>query len=204
MAVLTAWDNFYVIVGSSAGALTGLTFIAVTLVAGRPQRGTSWGIGAFTTPTVVHFSVVLFISALLSAPWSTLTPAAYVLGICGVAGVASGVVVVRRFRRQGTYQPVGEDWLWFAFTPLVIYSALFVAALLLPSHPVQALFVVAAVMAALLFLGIRNAWDVVTYIAIDLAGEGDSPATSSATAQVSESDVTVEHDERIVVEHGEQ
>lgn len=59
-------------------------------------------------------------------------------------------------------------------------------------------------MAALLFLGIRNAWDVVTYIAIDLAGEGDSPATSSATAQVSESDLTVEHDERIVVEHGEQ
>lgn len=106
MAVLTAWDNFYVIVGSSAGALTGLTFIAVTLVAGRPQRGTSWGIGAFTTPTVVHFSVVLFISALLSAPWSTLTPAAYVLGVCGVAGIASGVVVVRRFRRQGTYQPV--------------------------------------------------------------------------------------------------
>ncbi len=51
--------------------------------------------------------------------------------------------------------------------PLVSYTALVVAAILLPSHPVPALFVIAAGTMLLLFIGIHNAWDVVTYTAIE-------------------------------------
>src|SRR5258708_39222985 len=65
---LTAWDNFYVIIGSSAWALTGVTFLAITLVAGAPRRSRGWGIGAVTTPTAVHFGVVLLIAAINHAP----------------------------------------------------------------------------------------------------------------------------------------
>ena len=36
MAELGAWDSFYVIVGSAAGALIGLQFVVMTLVAARP------------------------------------------------------------------------------------------------------------------------------------------------------------------------
>ena len=32
-SALIPWDNFYVIVGSSAAALTGLQFVVITLVA---------------------------------------------------------------------------------------------------------------------------------------------------------------------------
>jgi hypothetical protein len=32
-SVLADWESFYVIVGSSAGALTGLMFVVITLVA---------------------------------------------------------------------------------------------------------------------------------------------------------------------------
>jgi hypothetical protein len=32
---LAGWDNFYVIAGSSAAGLTGLTFIVISLAAGR-------------------------------------------------------------------------------------------------------------------------------------------------------------------------
>ena len=33
MSLLAAWQNFYVIVGSSAGALIGLQFVVITLIA---------------------------------------------------------------------------------------------------------------------------------------------------------------------------
>jgi hypothetical protein len=165
---LTAWDNFYVIIGSSAGALTGLTFVAITLVAGTPLRSRGWGIGAFTTPIVVHFGVVLLISAIISAPWPALWHVALTLGLTGVGGLTYVAIVARRFRRRdGTYDPVTEDWLWYVAVPLVAYAALVVAAVLLPGSPEGALFGVAASALALVFVSIHNAWDIVTYIAIE-------------------------------------
>jgi hypothetical protein len=63
---VAAWDNFYVIVGSSAAALTGLQFVVIALGAeARAIRGQT--IGAFGTPTIVHFCAVLLVSAILSA-----------------------------------------------------------------------------------------------------------------------------------------
>ena len=165
---LTGWENFYVIIGSSAGALTGLTFVAITLVAGTPLRSRGWGIGAFTTPTVVHFGLVLLISAIISAPWSALWHVALTLGLTGVGGLTYVAIVARRLRlRDGTYDPVAEDWLWYAAVPLVAYAALVVAAILLPGSPEGVLFGVAAVVLVLLFVSIHNAWDVVTYIAVE-------------------------------------
>jgi hypothetical protein len=169
MSPLTAWNNFYVIVGSSAGALTGLTFVVITLVVGRQQRqNASWGINAFTTPTVVHFGFVIVLSAILSAPWPAFWQAALVLGLCGLGGMAYCSIVVRRLRRRLNYQPEGEDWLWYAIVPLVAYTALVVLAIMLPGNPTPALFGIGAVMLVLLFLSIHNAWDIVTYVAIDL------------------------------------
>jgi len=37
MSELAGWDSFYVIVGSAAGALIGLQFVVVTLIADRPH-----------------------------------------------------------------------------------------------------------------------------------------------------------------------
>jgi len=168
MSPLTAWENFYIIVGSSAGALTGLLFVAVTFVAQVQIRiGDDRGIRAFSTPSLVQFGVVLFISAMLSAPWPSLVPPAIVLGLVGLAGVLYTLIVVRLQRGLDNYEPVLEDWVWYAASPLVAYAALLAAALLLPSSPVPALFAIGAVMALLLFLGIRNAWDIVTYLAVE-------------------------------------
>lgn len=36
MTALAGWENFYVVVGSSAGALIGLQFVVITLLAGMP------------------------------------------------------------------------------------------------------------------------------------------------------------------------
>src|SRR5205085_12673274 len=67
---MNGWTNFYVIVGSSAGALIGLQFVVRPLIAGRPTaRGEAQAGDAFSTPSVVHFGVVLLLSAIVSAPW---------------------------------------------------------------------------------------------------------------------------------------
>ena len=58
MTILDGWRNFYVIVGSSAGALIGLQFVVITLIAAKPIPGADAQTGgAFATPTVVHFGV---------------------------------------------------------------------------------------------------------------------------------------------------
>ena len=176
MSLLTAWANFYVIVGSSAGALTGLTFVAVTLVAGARQRAAGGGIAAFTAPTVVHFGTVLFVAAVLSAPWLALSPLALLLGLCGLVGMLYTALVVRRLYRldQNLYEMVPEDWLWYGACPLVAYIALLVAAILLPGSPAPALFTVGGVLLLLLLLGIHNAWDIVTYIVVErLSPQGE-------------------------------
>ncbi len=169
MSLLTTWQNFYVIIGSAAAALTGLMFVVITLIARARARRSSESVAAFGTPTVVHFCAALLVAAILSAPWQVLWHAALLLGLCGLGGVTYVVVVLRRARHQTDYQPVLEDWLWHTVLPLVSYTALVVAAMVLPSNPVPALFVIGAVTLLLLFIGIHNAWDTVTYIAIEFS-----------------------------------
>ncbi|HEU5250224.1 MAG TPA: hypothetical protein VFW15_09565, partial [Thermoanaerobaculia bacterium] len=65
---LSAWESFYVIVGSSAAALIGLQFVVITLIAGMRRRPTPDTIRAFGTPTVVHLAGALLVSAIMSAP----------------------------------------------------------------------------------------------------------------------------------------
>jgi len=170
---LAAWESFYVIVGSSGAALTGLQFVVMALVAEGPPRASSGEIEAFGTPNVVHFCAVLLISALLSAPWPTLSGPAIALGCCGILGVIYAVVVVIRTRRQTGYQPVLEDWLWHVVLPFIAYATLLAAALSLGEHLTPALFAVAAATLLLLFIGIHNAWDTAIFIAA--GGPGSRP-----------------------------
>jgi hypothetical protein len=164
MTALAEWGNFYVIVGSSAGALIGLQFVVITLIADLPiARGDAQAGVAFTTPSVVHFGVVLLLSALVSVPWSGIATVAALWGVVGLCGMVYTVIVARRLRVQTTYQPVFEDWLFHVLLPLAAYAALAVSAGAAHSHARPALFLVAAAALLLLFIGIHNAWDTVTY-----------------------------------------
>jgi hypothetical protein len=164
-SALAAWETFYVIVGSSAAALTGLQFVVMVL--GSEVNAFSVSTTrAFGTPTIVHFCAALLVSALLTAPWHALGNLALGLGVCGVVGVVYVVMVARRTRRQTEYVPVFEDWLWHGVLPLIAYAVLFAAAVVLPGHARQSLFAVGASAVLLLFVGIHNAWDAVTYIAL--------------------------------------
>ncbi len=164
MTELAGWENFYVIVGSSAGALIGLQFVVITLIADMPiVRADAQASNAFSTPSVVHFGVVLFLSAIVSAPWNGLTHVAILWGLLGIFGMVYSVIVARRLRLQTVYKPVLEDWLFHAVLPPAAYVMLAVSAWKVHSHARRALFLVAAAALVLLFIGIHNAWDAVTY-----------------------------------------
>ena len=175
MPQLTAWDSFYVIVGSSAAALTGLMFVVIALIADLETPRSSGTIAAFGTPTVVHFCVALIISATLSAPWHSLSTVSSALGICGLAGVVYALVVTRRARRQKVYEPVFEDWLWHTAFPFAAYLAIVVAAVRLRGDAERSLFIVAGAVLSLVLIGIHNAWDTVTSLAIQQQEQQDRP-----------------------------
>ena len=166
MPVLAHWESFYVIVGSAAAALTGLQFIVITLVAQR-SSGSTEGNRAFGTPTIVHFCAVLFIAAVLSAPWPSLTGVAYILGLGGAAALVYAAVIVRIARRQTSYVPVLEDWIWHFTLPPIAYAILLVSAFTVQDNPTLSLFTIAGVVLLLLFIGIHNAWDSVTFTALN-------------------------------------
>ena len=169
--LLTTWRNFYSIVGTAAATLTGLMFVVVTLSAGLRRQGPSNDVsGAFSTPNVVHFCIALLIAALLSAPWSGLEIPNLLLGLIGLGGTIYIAIVLRRFTRlrNYSYKPVLEDWMWHIVIPFVCYIVLFVAAIVLLSNPVPAMFFVGAVTVLFLFVGIHNSWDTITYITTEL------------------------------------
>jgi hypothetical protein len=140
----------------------------MALVADSPARTDSGTIDTFGTPTVVHFCAVLLVSSLLSAPWPLLSQAAIAIGICGAAGVVYSLIVVRRARRVTAYKPEMEDWIFHCVLPLVAYATLLVSGVTLTISHTPALFGVALFTLILLFVGIHNAWDTVTYITVTL------------------------------------
>jgi len=74
-ALLRSWTNFYVIVGSSAGALTGLQFVVIALISEARAAGSMSEPRAFGTPTVVHFAPSCSFrpqSRHLGTPWGAL------------------------------------------------------------------------------------------------------------------------------------
>ena len=164
MTALNEWGNFYVIIGAAAGALIGLQFVVLTLIANRPAaRDDARAGAAFSTPCVVHFGVVLLLSAVVSAPWPGVGGVAVLWGLLGLSGMVYAVVVARRMRAQTAYRPVFYDRLFHVLLPLAAYATLTGAAFAALSYIRTALFLVGAAALLLLFVGIHNAWDGVTY-----------------------------------------
>ena len=200
-SALAAWANFYVITGSAAAALTGLMFVVITLVTDTRVRAKSEGIATFSTPTVVHFSVALLIAATLSAPWRSLVPVGVMLAIIGLYGVGYTLHVTHRARCNPDYRPQFEDWLWYSLLPITAYVAIVAAAIRLPAVPGGSLFALAGGTVLLVFIGIHNAWDVVTYLAVEgLTNSADATAqpvdaaAKPADARLQPDDATVKPD----------
>lgn len=165
MNPLAEWQNFYMIIGSAAGALIGLQFVTMALVADIPiSAEDSQGGEVFSTPTIVQFGAVLLLSSVLVMPWRSLGGVISTWGIVGLLGIAYTIFVARRFQVQQAYRPVFEDWFFRVALPIVGYLMLLASAWMARFTIRVALFTVAAAALLLLFLGIHSAWDNVTYL----------------------------------------
>jgi hypothetical protein len=168
MTLIDGWENFYVIVGSSAAALTGLMFVVITLTAemrtGNEDGGSA--MDAFASPTVLHFCFVLLVAAIVSTPRHTVTSLALSLFIPGLAGLIYTIVVVARMRRQKAYLPVMEDWIWHCILPIAAYTSISLSTLVFRARPGVMLYVVGASALLLLYVGIHNASDAATWMAM--------------------------------------
>jgi hypothetical protein len=174
---LHEWESFYVIIGSSAAALTGLMFVVIAVVADAGPRATnSLGIATFVTPTIIHFCAALLISAILSAPWHEHLAIQIALGACGIIGFVYSLMILGGTRRVTNYKMVLEDWAWHVVLPLVAYSAIVGTAMVFARYTVFGLFMAGGSATLLVFIGIHNAWDTVTHLTLQrLRREQEKP-----------------------------
>jgi hypothetical protein len=173
--MFSGWQAFYQTTGGAAATLTGLLFLVVSLMAGRPMSASSAGQRLFTTPTVFHLASVLVISALALAPIGEgdLQSAAVTLwafaGLIYALTRATGILGL-------SSQTNWSDFWWYGFGPTIAYLALSAAAAATWAHASHAVYLVALCLVALLVVAIRNAWDLVTWLAPRRDPESGPPA----------------------------
>ena len=160
------WDSFYLLVGGGSGALIGLLFVVATLNAGADQETALRGASLYMTPVVFHFAVVLVVSGTAMAPRLGPGPAATIIGLCALGGLGHAVRIVLSLALARPLAPAHWSDIWcYGVAPGVFYLALGVAAAGLAQHAAWAADAVALAALALLLIGIRNAWDLVTWLA---------------------------------------
>ena len=181
---LETWQSFYVIVGSTAGALIGLQFVVLTLITEAGMlRGSSEALSAFASPNIVHFCAALLVSAIFSAPWGGVGAPGVAVALAGVSGFIYSVAVLRRALRQRDYKPVLEDWTWHGALPMIAYVALVFAGIQLARGSARPLFIIGGAALLLVFIGIHNAWDTVTYVMLERARERAAKVAAKAAGE---------------------
>jgi hypothetical protein len=182
MSPLEGWDNYYVILGSAAAALLGITFVVIALISER--RANPAGMGGYITPTIVHFGTVLGLSCFVSVPHQNVIFLSLGFGATAVGLLLYTGVITRHMRGFSvSYVPVLEDWIWHVILPAVVYCAFLAMAFLLWREPRDSMYGIAAALLLLLFIGIHNSWDVAVSVTVqNKKDEEKDQTTGSARA----------------------
>ena len=160
------WDSFYLLIGSAAAGLIGLLFVVATLTANRDAASAMRGARIFMTPTVFHFAVALVISALALAPRLTSHAAGLLVAAAALVGLVYSVAVTVALGRGEA--PETSHWsdLWcYGVAPAAIYVGLAAMAVALWVGAPCAAPGLAVLQLILLLAAVRNAWDLVTWLA---------------------------------------
>jgi hypothetical protein len=160
------WDNFYIIIGSTSGALVGVMFVVATLTAGLEEGHATRGAQIYITPIVFHFTVVVVISALSAVPGLTPEAVGVVLVVCAAAGLIYATVTMFRvfLVKVRDAAPDRSDKIWYGILPVAAYLLLTGAAAAIWLAPKIAAHAIGAAAFLLLLIGIRDAWDLATFL----------------------------------------
>lgn len=176
--VLKEWETFYFMLGSAAVGLIGLLFVVVTLTAGFDRAQTTRGSHLYLTPTVLHLAVVFTISAVAIAPGLPLWLIALIVGGSALVGVFSAIrsaIGIRQPPPPGIDLPDWTDFWMYGVSLAAIHAAIFAAAIGLGFEDEWAPAAISALLLVLILFSIRNAWDLLTWIAPRSRDSGAPP-----------------------------
>lgn len=160
------WDNYFLMVGGAAGALIGLLFVVASLASSLEREVRLRGASLYLTPVVFHFTMVLVVSGAALTPRLHPIHLATIIGFCALTGaVHLGGVGLAIGSRDTPVQPHWSDVWCYGVAPFLLYLLLGGAAAAVALALSWAPYAVAAATLALLLIGIRNAWDLVTWLA---------------------------------------
>ncbi|HJT38093.1 MAG TPA: hypothetical protein VJ818_06680 [Actinomycetota bacterium] len=145
--------------GTAAGALTGLMFVVIALRREQTTNAPVHAMRSFATPTIVHFTSVVVLAALLTMPRLRTVGIGWVLVLFGSAGLLYMGFVIMTARRRVDFASDLEDTVFHFTLPPVAHAALVAAGVLIWSHHPWSMYIVAGSMLVLLVVGIHNAWD---------------------------------------------
>jgi hypothetical protein len=164
--VFEGWDNYFLMVGSSAGALIGLMFVVVTLTSGLERSETERGKHLYTSPIVWHLGVILVLSGAAAVPTMSERFFAVAAGGLGILGIAIGIrSAVGIWREPGAPEAALFDVFWYGVAPALVYAGMAGGAFGMLRGWRWGETTVAADLMALLIVGIHAEWDLVTYLA---------------------------------------
>jgi hypothetical protein len=159
-----SWHDFYLLVGTASATLVGLMFVAASIGSSVFSERHRIALQAFISPTVVNFAAVLFVCIGVMIPSQTWLSLAVLLAGGGVAGlIYAGRVWVQMFVRR-SFQVDMVDRMFYATVPLVGYLLVLAAGILLLLRMRWSAEVTAAALVVLMLAGVRNAWDMTTWI----------------------------------------
>ncbi len=163
--MFAGWNNYFFMVGSSGGGLIGLLFVVVSLTAGTERSRAVYGAKIYFTPTAVHFAVVLTISAAAIAPGLPVPVTAALFGLIALVGLFHAArACVSIGSRRAASAHWSDFWMYGAW-PAVVYVGLAAASIAVAARLTWAVHSLAALLLILLLTAIRNAWDLVTWMA---------------------------------------
>jgi hypothetical protein len=165
--VFLGWDNFFYLMGSAAASLIGLLFVVMTLTRNMDRSRALRGARIYMTPTALHFAIVLSICATALVPRLPVQMRAVLFGLAALVGLVNAIraLVGLRAGALGTYSIDLSDFCCYGAAPVIIYLGLGAAAFVLWRGLDWAVHATAAMLIALLLCAIRNAWDLVTWMA---------------------------------------
>ncbi len=155
------WQPYYTLLGGVSATLTGLMFVAASLGTRFIDNDSSPKVQTFMTPTVVYFSLVLLLAALMNIPVQTRLSLAAQLAAAGLFGCGyslSHLPRLRRFQHEGTLD--GPAWVWTVALPLLAAVWLLGAAAGFLWSPASGLDAAAVGVLLFVLIGLHNAWDV--------------------------------------------
>jgi hypothetical protein len=167
IAALAPWHDFYMLIGTAAATLVGLTCVAASVGAAIFTEENEKALQSFLTPTVVHFAAVLFASLLTVAPLASVTALGTLLFPLGATGVLYSSSVWLNVRSASYAANVLMiDRMWYGLAPVFGYGVVAAASVALALGIGRGLVPLAGGLGFLMIAGIRNAWDMTVWIVI--------------------------------------